>query len=194
MKRTILVFILTFIICEAFSQTSSGVWNSRTATYSNAEHKITWQLMDNTEWIGRPILEESTLFKVRNDELQVLVQLGATKSAPPDDDIWNYVSMFESEDITNPKKQLAAYYGMEYIGTKAIKSQLCGIHAVKVRTDMKKDYPEYNGTIHSIETTFSLYHNGYIYTITVTALSVLEEGIATFDRITTMIFNGFKIK
>lgn len=83
MKRTILVFILTFIICEAFSQTSSGVWNSRTATYSNAEHKITWQLMDNTEWIGRPILEESTLFKVRNDELQVLVQLGATKSAPP---------------------------------------------------------------------------------------------------------------
>ena len=194
MKRTILVFILIFILGEAFSQTSSGVWNSKTATYSNAEHKITWQLMDNTEWIGRPILEESTLFKVRNDEIQVLVQLGATKSVPPDDDIWNYVSLFESEDITNPKKQLAAYYGMEFVGTKAIKSQLCGIHAVKVRTDMKKYYPEYNETIHSIETTYSLYHNGYIYTITVTALSVLEEGITTFDRITTMILNGFKIE
>ncbi len=194
MKKIVLVFILTFILGEAFSQTSSGVWNSRTATYSNAEHKITWQLMDNTEWTERPILEESTLFKVRSDEIQVLVTLGATKTVPPDDDIWNYVFMFESEDITKPKKQLAAYNGMEFVGTKAIKSQLCGIHAVKVRTDMKKYYPEYNETIHSIETTYSLYHNGYIYTITVTALSVLEEGITAFDRITTMIFNGFKIQ
>lgn len=194
MRKIVLVFILTFVIGEAFSQTSSGVWNSRTATYSNAEHKITWQLMDNTEWTERPILEESTLFKVRSDEIQVLVTLGATKTVPPDDDIWNYVLMFESEDITKPKKQLAAYNGMEFVDTKAIKSQLCGIHAVKVRTDMKKYYPEYNETIHSIETTYSLYHNGYIYTITVTALSVLEEGITTFDRITTMIFNGFKIQ
>lgn len=194
MKRVILVFILTFILGEAFSQTSSGVWNSKTATYSNSVHKITWQLIEEAEWIGRPILEESTLFKVRNDEMQILVQLGATKTVPADDDIWDYVSMFESEDITKSKKQLAAYYGMEYVGTKSIKSQLCGIHAVKVKTDMKKYYSEYNETVHSIEITYSLYRNGYIYTITVTALSILEEEISDFDRLATMIFNGFKIQ
>lgn len=194
MKKIVLVFFLTFIFCEAFSQTSSGVWNSKTATYSNSVHKITWQLIEEAGWIGRPILEESTLFKVRNDEMQILVQLGATKTVPADDDIWDYVSMFESEDITKSKKQLAAYYGMEYVGTKAIKSQLCGIHAVKVKTDMKKYYSEYNETVHSIEITYSLYRNGYIYTITVTALSILEEEISDFDRLATMIFNGFKIQ
>jgi len=194
MKRVILVFILTFILGEAFSQTSSGVWNSKTATYSNSVHKITWQLIEEAEWIGRPILEESTLFKVRNDEMQILVQLGATKTVPADDDIWDYVSMFESEDITKSKKQLAAYYGMEYVGTKAIKSQLCGIHAVKVKTDMKKYYPEYNETVHSIELSYSLYRNGYIYIVTVTALSVLEKEISDFERIATLIFNGFRVK
>ena len=194
MKRIVLVFFLTFISGEAFSQTSSGVWNGKTATYSNSVHKITWQLIEEAEWIGRPILEESTLFKVRNDEMQILVQLGATKTVPADDDVWDYVSMFESEDITKSKKQLATYYGMEYVGTKAIKSQLCGIHAVKVKTDMKKYYSEYNETVHSIEITYSLYRNGYIYTITVTALSILEEEISNFDRLATMIFNGFKIQ
>ena len=194
MKRIVLVFFLTFILGEAFSQTSSGVWNGKTATYSNSVHKITWHLIEEAEWIGRPILEESTLFKVRNDEMQILVQLGATKTVPADDDVWDYVSMFESEDITKSKKQLATYYGMEYVGTKAIKSQLCGIHAVKVKTDMKKYYSEYNETVHSIEITYSLYRNGYIYTITVTALSILEEEISDFDRLATMIFNGFKIQ
>ena len=194
MKRVILVFILTFILGEAFSQTSSGVWNSKTATYSNSVHKITWQLIEEAEWIGRPILGESTLFKVRNDETQILVKLGATKTDPDDDDAWDNVSLYESEDIVKYQKQLAARNGMEYIGTKAIRSQLCGIHAVKVRTDMKKYYPEYNQTVHSIEITYSLNRSGFIYTISVTALSVLEEEIEFFDRIATEIFNGFKIK
>ena len=83
---------------------------------------------------------------------------------------------------------------MEYIGTKAVKSQICGIHAVKTSTDMKKYYPEYNQTVHSIEITYTLYHNGYIYTVSVTALSVLEEEITEFDRFATMLFNGFHIQ
>ena len=194
MKRVILALLLVFISTTTFTQTSSGAWNSETATYTNSAHKITWQLIEDAEWVGRPILEGSTLLKVRNDDTQILVQLGATKTKPSNNYIWDYISMFESAEATEPKKQLATYNGMEYVGTKSVKSQLCGIHAVKTRTDMKKYYPEYKQSVHSIETTYSLYRNGYIYTLSVTALSVLEEEMVDFDRIATMIFNGFKIK
>lgn len=134
------------------------------------------------------------MFKVRNDDTQLLVQLGAVKTKYSNEDIWDYVSMFESREFVNHKKQLAAYNEMEYIGTNVAKSQLCGIHAVKTRSDMKKYYPEYKQTVHSIEIKYSLYRNGYIYTVTVTALSVLEEEISDFDKIASMIFNGFSIK
>ena len=194
MKKIILALLLVFASTITFSQTSSGGWNSKTATYSNSAHKITWQLIEDADWVGRPILDESTLFKVRNDDTQILVRLGATKTKHSDEDVWDFVSMFESTEFTEPQRQLAAYNGMEYVGTKAVKSQLCGIHAVKTRTDMKKYYPEYKQTVHSIEIKYSLYRNGYIYTLSVTALSVLEEELVDFDRIATMIFNGFKIK
>ena len=194
MKRIIIVILLIFVSTTAFSQTSSGVWNSKTATYTNSAHGINWQLIEDVDWVGRPILENSTLFKVRNDDTQILVKLGATKTKPSDEDVWDYVSMFESTEFTEPQRQLAAQKGMKYVGTKADKSQLCGIHAVKIRTDMKKYYPEYKQTVHSIEITYSFYRSGYIYNVSVTSLSVLEEEIADFDRIATIIFNGFKIK
>lgn len=194
MKKTFVFIVFVAFSLATFAQTSSGVWNSKTATYTNTTHKITWQLIEDAEWVGRPILDESTLLKVRNDETQILVKLGATATEPTDVDAWDYVQMFESPEFVNPQKQLAAYNGMEYVGTKAIKSQLCGIHAVKTRTDMKKYYPEYKQTVHSIELSYSLYRNGYIYTVTVTALSVLEEEIEIFDRIATELFNGFSIK
>ena len=194
MKRIILVVLLLFMPFITFSQTSSGEWNSTTATYTNSSHRITWKLIEDLEWVSRPILTENIIFKVRNDDTQILVKISATKTKLSDDDIWEHVSMFESDEFTEPGKQLASYYGMEYIGAKAVKSQLCGIHAVKVRTDMKKYYPEYNQTVHSIEISYTLYRNGYIYTISVTSISVLEEEIADFDRLATMIFNGFKIQ
>lgn len=193
MKRTFVFIVFVAFSLATFAQTSSGVWNSKTATYTNTTHKISWQLIEDAEWVGRPILEESTLLKVRNDETQILVKLGATKTKPSDEDVWDYIQMFESPEFEELPKQQAAYFGMEYLGTKAIKSQLCGIHAVKTRTDMKKYYPEYKQTVHSIEISYSLYRNGYTYTVTVTALSVLEEEISDFERIATLIFNGFKI-
>lgn len=193
MKKTLLSIVFVAISLAAFSQTSSGVWNSKTSTYTNVTHKITWQLIEDAEWVSRPILGEGTLLKVRNDETQILVQLGATKTEPSDKDTWDYIQMYESPEFQELHKQQAAYFGMEYLGTKAVKSQLCGIHAVKTRTDMKKYYPEYEQTVHSIEISYSLYRNGYIYTVTVTALSVLEEEIDLFDRIATELFNGFNI-
>ena len=194
MRKAFVFIVFVAFSLATFAQTSSGVWNSKTATYTNTTHKITWHLIEDAEWVDRPIIGEGTLLKVRNDDTQILVKLSATKADPGDEDAWNSISMYESPEFQEIPKQQAAYFGMEYLGTKAIKSQLCGIHAVKTRADMKKYYPEYKQTVHSIEISYSLYRNGYIYTVTVTALSVLEEEVEIFDRIATELFNGFCIK
>lgn len=178
----------------AFSQTSSGSWNSRTATYTNTTHGITWKLIDDWSWTGRPILAEGTLLKVRNDDTHILVSLSVYKEDGVMDDIWNHVSDYESPQIVNLKKMTAKQNGMTFLGTKASKSLLCGIHAVKTRTDMKKYYPEHKATVHGIEILYNLYKGRNLYTVTVTALSVLEEDISEFDRIATELFNGFSIK
>ena len=194
MKRTLLSIIALFIALAAYSQTSSGTWNSKTATYTNSTHKITWQLIEDLTWVGRPILTDETLLKVRNDDTHILVSLSASNDRIAETDPWDYVSSFESPEYTQPKKLLAKQNGMIYIGTKAVKSQLCGIHAVKTRSDMKRYYPEHQATVHGIEILYIFYLRGKVYTVTVTALSVLEEEIEVFDKIATELFNGFSIE
>lgn len=195
MKKTFLAVVLASISFVVFSQTLSEGWNSRTATYKNVEHNIKWQLIEDLNWTSRPIIGEDILLKVRNDDTHILVTLSANKTTPipHDKDIWDYISTMESV-IEDDQKQQAVYYSMEYVGVKVVKSQLCGIHAVKARSDMKKYYPEYNQTVHSIDITYSLYTNKQLYMISVTALSVIEEEIEIFDRIATELFNGFEIK
>lgn len=194
MKKVIISALLAFLSLSTFSQTSSGTWNSRTATYTNTVHGITWNLIEDWTWIGRPILTNGTLLKVRNDDTHILVSLAVHKEDKVISDVWDYVSEFESPAVIQLKKMTAKQNDMTFIGTKATKSQLCGFHAVKTRTDMKKYYPEHNATVHGIEIMYNLYNQGYTYTATVTALSVLEEEIDVFDRIAIELFNGFSIE
>ena len=193
MKKAILAIVAIFVSISAFPQVSSGTWNSKTATYTNTTHKITWQLFKDWTWVGRPILTDDTLLKVRNDDTHILVSLSASNDKIAETDPWDYISMFESPEYTQPKKLLAKQNGMTYTGTKAFKSQICGIHAVKTRSDMKRYYPEHQATVHSIEILYMFYLHDKVYTVTVTALSVLEDEIGEFDRIATELFNGFSI-
>lgn len=194
MKRFITIALAILTSAFLYAQTSSGTWNSRTATYTNTTHKITWKLDDELTWVGRPILAESTLLKVRNDDTHILIKLGATKGDATDTDAWEYISLYNSPQYQDMYKAQAKQNGMTFLGTKVSKSQLCGIHAAKVRSDMKKYYPEHKQTVHSIEIMYQVCRRGYVYTATVTALSVLEEEIELFDRIATDLFKGLSIE
>ena len=194
MKKSLITAVLATVSVFVFSQTSSGVWNSSTAKYTNSAHKITWQLIDDLNWIGRPILSESTLLKVRNDDTHILIKLGANKEIGLKGDVWDLVSEQEPPQLEKMHKQQAQQNGMTYIGTKSMKSQLCGIHAIKKRIDMKKDYPEHGQTVHCIEIEYLLYKGDYIYTVSVMALSVLEEEVSLFEKVASQLFNGFSIK
>ncbi len=146
--------------------------------------------------MARPILTGSTLLKVRNNETGIVVSLGATKDNGNNEtssDAWDFISLFDSPGFFASKKELAKHNGMTYLGTKNLKSQICGIHAIKSRTDMKKHYAEYNKTVHSIEIQYCFYKRGYIYTLSIAILSILEEEIEIFDKIATELFKGFNI-
>ncbi len=194
MKKIFLCAILATISLLTFSQTYSGKWNRSMATYTNPFHKITWQLIEELDWIERPILSGSTLLKVRNDETQLLVKLGANKKVGLNGDIWDLISEQEPPQLEKMRKQQAQDYGMQFLGVKSMKSQLCGFHAIKKRIDMKKDYPDYGQAVHCIEIEYIFYKSDYIYTVSVMTLSVLDEEISLFDKISTQLFNGFIIK
>ena len=193
MKKNILFTLFVIASLCVYSQTSSGRWNNASATYTNATHKITWKLIEGLDWIGRPILSESTLLKVRNDDTHILVKLGANKAVGLKGDVWDLVSNQEHPELEKMHRQQAQQNGMTYLGTKSIKSQLCGHHAIKKRIDMKKSYPELGQTVHCIEIEYTFYTGNYIYTVSVMALSVLEEEPDLFEKVATQIFNGFSI-
>lgn len=195
MKKIAYCLVVLLFSSLLMAQTSSGTWDSETATYTNAKHNITWNLIDELTWIGRPILTESTLFKVRNDDFHILIKLGVLQHhGGPEADSWNYLSQYDSKELQDLTKAEAKRNGMTFKGITAAKSQLCGIHAIKTKSDMTKYYPEHDATVHCIEYTYHLFKNKNIYTVSVTALSVLEEELDNFDRIATMLFNGFNIK
>ena len=103
------------------------------------------------------------------------------------------VSTQEPPQLEKMHRQQAQQNEMTYLGTKSFKSQLCGHHAIKKRIDMKKDYPELGQTVHCIEIEYTFYTGNYIYTVSVMALSVLEEETDLFEKVATQIFNGFSI-
>ena len=193
MKKVFLAIMLATNSLLASSQVSSGSWDRSKATYTNSTHKITWQLIEDLDWIGCPILTESTLLKVRNDDTQIMVKLGANKEVGLKGDIWDFVSEKETPQLERMYKQQALRNGMTYLGSKSVRSQLCGHHAIKKRIDMKKDYPEYDQTVNCIEIQYAFYKGDYIYTACVMALSVLEEEIDIFESVATQLFKGFSI-
>ena len=193
MKNFLLTFLLIAISLSAYSQTSSGVWNNSTATYTNKAHNITWKLIEELDWIGRPLLSGSTLLKLRNDDTHILIKLSANKKVGLKGDVWDLVSDKENPQLEKMHKQQAQQNGMTYLGTKSSKSQLCGNHAIKKRIDMKRDYPKQGQTVHIIEIEYLFYKNNYIYIVSVMALSVLEEEIELFDKVAIQLFNGFRI-
>lgn len=193
MKRFVLLTLVMMMSLSSFAQVSSGSWNSSTATYTNSKHGISWQLIEEWSWVGRPILAESTLLKVRNDDTHILVSLGAEMFDGQDEDAWSMMSYYDSKEYMDLAKAKAKMNDMTLKSVKAVKSQICGIHANKVKNDLTKYYSEYDVTVHSVEYTYQFCKKNYIYTLTITALSCLEEELSDFDKIVTLIINGFSI-
>ena len=184
-----MLFVLSVFSLTA--QTSSGIWNSRTATYSNDRYGVKWTLIDEVSWVGRPILTESTLFKVRNDDTQIMVSLGVRKADSPHYEIWDDLSVYTSDEIMSILRAGAKKDNMVLKSVQPVRSHVRGYHANKVRVEKTKYYSEYNTTVYAISYTYDVAKDGYIYAIAINGLSMLKEDISEFDRIVTVLLDGF---
>ena len=193
MRNLFLVILFILYSIPSFCQTSSGTWDDKTATYTNRAHKLSWKLIEDLKWDGRPILANSTLLKVRNEDAYILVKLGATYNDGPEQDAWEAMSFYESSEYKKIIDATAKSEGMKVVESKAIKSQLCGIHANKLTTHYSKYLSEYQQTIHRVDYTYKVAVNNYMYTLSVTALVLTGDELKDFERVATRIFNGFHI-
>ena len=191
MKKIILSLLLVLSGFSLTAQTSSGTWNSRTATYTNDTFGVKWTLIDDVSWVGRPILTGSTLFKVRNDDTQIMVSIGVREADSPNYDIWNDLSVYTSDEMMAILQAGAKKDNMVLKSVQPVRSQVRGYHANKVRVEKTKYYSEYNTTVYAISYTYDVAKDGYIYAIAINGLSMLKEDIPDFDRIVTVLLDGF---
>ena len=50
MKRLNITLFAMFVAMISYAQTTSGVWNSTTSTYTNTQHGIRWKLIEEWDW------------------------------------------------------------------------------------------------------------------------------------------------
>lgn len=133
-------------------------------------------------------------FITRNDDMHILVTLGAGKTDSKGEDIWDLVSQYTTEEFKVPIKELAKHNGMTLQYIKPIRSQLCGKHAIKIEIDMTKYHPQYDVTVHSVEYKYQVVSGNYLFTLAVMGLSVPEAELEAFDEVAKMIFEGVSLK
>lgn len=191
MKRILLSILMLLSVISLAAQTSSGYWDSKTATYTNDQYGVRWSIIKELSWVGRPILTGTTLFKVRNDDAQLMISLGVRQMENLNDDVWDYLDVYTSDEMMDLLRATAQKDNMVLRSVKPSRSQIHGYHAAKVRVEKTKYYAEYDTTVYAISYTYDVAKDGYIYAIAINGLSMLKEDIPDFDRIVSMLLDGF---
>ena len=105
MKRLNITLFAMLVAMISYAQTTSGVWNSTTSTYTNTQYGIRWKLIEEWDWEARPILSKSTILKVRNNDTRILVSLDVQSLGKEENqEIWDYLHLYESKEYYNMQK------------------------------------------------------------------------------------------
>lgn len=189
-----------FSLCLVFSVITSGLaqsyangWNSVTATYENPHFGISWQLINELKWVERPAKADDVLLKVLNEDTHIMVSLKVSEINDSTVDAWDLLPLYTADEYQSKMHNMARILGMSLQYSQPIRSQLCGRRAVKVTTNMTKYHKEQDMTVHSVTYMYQVVDVNNIYTLSIVALSLLEEELKDFERISTMLINGFNI-
>lgn len=191
MKRSILSLLATIISIIANGQAVSGTWDAKTATYINKSHHIVWHIMEDIDWVARPVLSNTTLFKAKDEESGIMVTLGCHRNNTPGSDVWDMLPEYDKKEFVDMLKAQAKEMGLTYKSKKTSRSQICGKHATKITTDMTQYHPQYNVTTHAMNTIYQVANGEYIYTLNILATTLREEDVPLFDKIVASLIKGF---
>ena len=163
-------------------------FDNATSTYYNSEYGILWDLKEEgLEWHARPINAKSTIMKVRDYNLNILISMNVNPNDTGSDDAWEGYSYFNGKEMTDMRKALADMMGERVVNDKVEKKTVSSLHAIRTRTDQVKN------NMHSIVYGYYFVHNGYLYNVSISSLETASKDIPEIDKAAEKLIAKLKI-
>lgn len=152
-------------------------FDTSTSIYYNSEYGILWDLKEEgLEWHVRPINAKSTIMKVRDYNLNILISMNVNPNDTGSNDAWDGFSYFDGKEMTDMRKALADMMGERVVNDKVEKKTVASFHAIRTRTDQVKN------NLHSIVYGYYFVYNGNLYTISITSMDTASKDIPAIDK------------
>lgn len=158
-------------------------------TYKNSQYHILWDLKDDgLEWYERPILGESTIFKVRDYNKNILVSININKYDDDGTDTWDFISVIDGPEMNQMRKQAAEAQGFKILSHTTNKTEVSSKHALVSRTDQE------GSAGHWVAYSYVIGYRGIAYTIAITSVDISSREIADYDKTVERLIKKFKIQ
>lgn len=158
-------------------------------TYKNSKYHILWDLKDDgLEWYERPILGESTIFKVRDYNKNILVSININEYDDDGTDAWDMISEFDGPQMNQMRKQAAEAQGFRILSHSTKKTEVSSKHALVSRTDQE------SSAGHWVAYSYVIPYRGTLYTIAITSVDISSREIADYDKTAERLIKKFKIQ
>ena len=171
------------------TQTIKEGFDAMRYTYKNSEYHIVWDLKDEgLEWFERPILGESTIFKVRDYNKNILVSININKYDDDGTDAWDLISEWNSPQMKRMREQAAAAQGLRIRSHTIEKTVVSSKHALVTRTDQE------GNAGHWVAYSYVIPCRGTLYTVAITSVDISSKDIAEYDKTAERLIKKFKIQ
>lgn len=190
MHKYIYFLILLILPLTSFSQER---WDQQGATYVNYTYGFAWILDSSLTWKKTIGSERHTIFRAKNEELQIMVFVNAQRYFLDEigTDIWKQYDVYRNM-YTNLIKKVAESKGYNYKLKLFEKTRIFGKHAIKIvsinEPKYVNEYSEPPVTQHIIRT----YDHGLAYSINILIPTELDNDMIKDDVHVEYLFNGFK--
>lgn len=192
MKKFFSFALAILVSFNLFAQNTSGTWDAKTYTYSNAAYKITWTLPSEISWVRASASIPNIIFKAVDPETQTTLILNV-KNFNSATDIWALYPSLSTKEYKDYMINNSRAAGITINSYDVVKSQLDGIHAIKTTTSMRKYDQSVGGDIDLISVSYSFILDDKLYNADFQALKILKDETENFDQVVNYIFKGIKI-
>ena len=192
MKKVIISILLAILSLSAFSQTSLGTWDANTATYTNNIHKISWTLPKDYNWVNDKATNASISFKAVSEDIGCMLTINIHTDRKYGDDIWPNYAYYNSKEYFDGANKAMSAVGVELKSVEWVKSQICGIHALKSTSIIEREERPL-GKIDILGIVYEFYFEGKSYSISLQVPKLIYDANDDYGFVINQLIKGIKI-
>lgn len=168
-------------------------WDENKSIYINEIHGIKWSLPRRLNWTGRPIVTESTIFKIRDDDNYILLSINVNNAGKENLDAWDVTGHYKSPEYIRTMRKIALQSETIYIDSEVTREIISGIHANKIITEYQIVQTDFPVGYYRLQYQYQLGNGENVYTFNITGLYLQKTEYKKFDKIANDIINGLVI-